>query len=164
LIHAEYDRRTKLEYPALHARSFPNIGKRTREAQKRIGIIPDEVYRGVLDVGDMLSINNTTDVIRCTEAAEKAPVDGADPSILIQARNVNIGEDDIVRCIRDARDNVKESARLQRAADMVGRAATAYQQEHAAEINANIESDFARQREMAHSSRMNRRRRLLKST
>ena len=129
LIHAEYQRRVRAEFPALCGTPFPNIGARRRAAERRTGVNREDVFGGVLDVIEAMTITNDSDVTRCLEAAQNATDEGVDPSILVQAQNVGIGEGAVVRCIREASDTVNESARLRQARDAYERAAAAVERD-----------------------------------
>ena len=111
------------------ARHFPTSAHDDEPQRDARGVNREDVFGGVLDVIEAMTITNDSDVTRCLEAAQNATDEGVDPSILVQAQNVGIGEGAVVRCIREASDTVNESARLRQSRDAYERAAAAVERD-----------------------------------
>ena len=68
LIHKEYRRRLSLALRSTKGTPFHTPSARMREARRRIGIAPDEVYGGELSAEAVFAINTSADVVRYLSA------------------------------------------------------------------------------------------------
>jgi hypothetical protein len=158
-IRAEYNRRVRA-LPHLPRRKFPTKDERQQEDLRRIGLAREEVFGGVLDLADAMTIDTAADAASHLDAAHKASSEGADVSILIQVQNVGLDVANVADYVRHAKHTVPESARLQKAREAYERALAAYEQEHGAEVSAETEADDVRLREVISRAPNNRARRV----
>lgn len=104
LIHQEYQKRVKAQYPKLKGRKFTDAAARRRAAEKLTGFNRDEVCGGVLSSDELLRIDENQDVTPDTSDGTHA--------ILAGAAMLGISPKAIAKSVRDARNSVKESERL----------------------------------------------------
>jgi hypothetical protein len=111
LIHAEYRRRFSIEL----SRGGGSVDRSGRFllAYKRIGVAPDEVHGGKLEMPVALSATRTNFAQFMPVAAARNPTpEGEPPSILVGAEELGVSEDAIIDAIVEARDAVRQPKRL----------------------------------------------------
>jgi hypothetical protein len=121
--------------------SFPNKRARWNYAAKRTGIYRDEITGGVLEPAAAW-VNNAKDLERLMEQGGSRPT-----SMLQQAVELGSDSPELAQVIIAARSTVKVPKRSETIAKMLEGAEAVYQQEHAAEI----EADVSKQREINRS-------------
>ena len=118
LIHKEYLRRLGQAMSSLKGMSFNNPAARMREARRRLGIGPDEVYGGELSAEAVFAINTSGDAERYLKATDDGRAGG---TIFGGLEILRISASDIARVIAEATTNMKKSVRLVRAEEAAER-------------------------------------------
>jgi tRNA1(Val) A37 N6-methylase TrmN6 len=157
VIHREYLRLLGRALASLKGTPLPNPSARMRAAHRRVGLMPDEVYGGVLDLDAAMCISNAADAERWLTASCEARADGAVPdsgaelSIFTALDALHIGASTIAAKVLEADTSVRKSARLRMAEEAAERVS--------AESTEHVKDDqFQRLSELG--SVRNRRRRL----
>lgn len=118
LIHKEYRRRLSLALRSTKGTPFHTPSARMREARRRIGIAPDEVYGGELSAEAVFAINTSADVVRYLSATDDRAAGG---TIFGGLEVLRISASAIAQVLADANDSVKKSVRLVRAEEAAER-------------------------------------------
>jgi len=118
LIYKEYRRRLGLALRSTKGTPFHNASARMLEARRRVGIAPDEVYRGELSAEAVFAINTSADAEQYLNGTDERMAGG---TIFGGLEALRIGASQIARVIADSNASVKKSVRLVRAEEAAER-------------------------------------------